>query len=150
MAVYEKSTAMPVSAQELYEWHMAPGAFQKLIPKGQKIEVVEQPEELGEGEILVMKVYLGPVGVTWEALHRDFVPGRQFVDEQLRGPFRKWVHTHRFEPTDGGSLLVDHVEYEPPLGRLGQVAGGWVVRRMLKEMFEERHRITLEDLAVGS
>ena len=148
MPRFQKKSPMPVSAEELYAWHMAPGAFEKLVPPWQKVKVLEQPEELKEGAILLMKVYFGPVGVEWEALHRDFVEGRQFVDEQVRGPFGRWVHTHSFEPQeDGTSVLVDTIEFEPPLGWLGRLGGGTLITgKMLEKMFAERHRVTREDL----
>jgi ligand-binding SRPBCC domain-containing protein len=147
METFEKRSPMPVSARELYDWHMQPGAFETLVPPWQNVEVLQQPDQLEEGARLIMKLYMGPVGIRWVAHHREFIEGRQFVDEQLEGPFAQWVHTHRFEP-DGPdqSILVDHIDYELPFGMLGRVAGGWINRRMLDKMFEYRHDKTLEEL----
>jgi ligand-binding SRPBCC domain-containing protein len=36
------------------------------------------------------------------------------VDEQIRGPYRQWIHEHLFEPRDGGTLARDHVRYAVP------------------------------------
>ncbi len=144
MPTFEKTRSMPVSADELYRWHMQPGAFDALIPPWQNVEVLERPDMLEEGARLVMKIYfLGPIGMQWVALHRDFIEGRQFVDEQLEGPFAEWVHTHRFEPeSETSSVLHDHVEYEPPMGALGRTLGRPVIERMLDRMFEYRHDTT--------
>jgi uncharacterized protein len=137
---------MPVSADELYAWHMQPGAFEKLVPPWQKLKVVDRPERLEEGAVVVLRVYLGPLGVTWRARHRDFIEARQFVDEQVGGPFGHWVHTHRFIPTDDGtSLLTDHIDYAPPLGVFGRVAHRSLAR-MLDRMFTYRHQRTRDDL----
>lgn len=149
MEVFEKRSEMPVSADELYRWHMRPGAFERLVPPWQNVEVLEQPEALEEGARLVMKVSVaGPVGIRWVAEHRDFVEGRQFVDEQLEGPFAHWEHTHRFEP-DGtaSSILIDHVEYELPFGAVGRLFGHWMSRRTLNKMFQYRHEVTRRDLS---
>ena len=35
---------------------------------------------------------------------------RFFRDEQVRGPFRHFVHDHLFEPTDGGTRIRDVLE----------------------------------------
>lgn len=148
MEQFEKSSEMPVSARELYDWHMQPGTFEKLVPPWQKVKVLERPERLQEGARLVMKVYLGPIGVRWVAHHRDFVQGRQFVDEQLEGPFAHWVHTHRFEPQGpDASTLVDRIVYELPLGPLGRLFGRRATRAMLERMFAYRHQVTRLELA---
>lgn len=151
MQTFEKKSEMPVSAEELYDWHMSPRAFDRLVPPWQKLRVLERPDNLGEGARLVMRVYAGPVGVKWVALHRDFVVGQQFVDEQLQGPFADWVHTHRFEQLDDHrSLLHDHIEYRLPLGPLGRVFGALPTKLMLERMFDYRHRVTRESLLKGS
>lgn len=148
MEQFERESELPVSAETLYDWHMQEGAFERLVPPWQEVEILDRPERLEEGARLVMKMYVaGPVGVKWVAEHRDFVEGRQFVDVQVEGPFRTWRHTHRFEPLDEGrSLLRDSIEYELPMGEVGRLFGGWFARRQLDRMFEYRHRVTRESL----
>jgi len=148
METFEKSTEMPVSARHLWEWHMRPGALEDLIPPWQDVEILDRPETLEEGAELTMELALGPFSTQWVAHHRDFIEGRQFVDEQREGPFAHWVHTHRFEPVDDNrSLLHDHVEYALPLGFAGRWLGGPFARRSLRQMFDYRHRVTREAVA---
>jgi hypothetical protein len=146
VSTFEKTSPMPVSAQKLFDWHARPGAFERLAPPWDDIEVVDKLGGIEDGARLTMKIHQGPFSVTWEALHRDFIDGEQFVDEQVRGPFKKWEHVHRFEPSDEGSVLRDRVEYELPLGWLGRLFGGSVARRTLERMFTFRHRRTELDL----
>lgn len=148
MRVFEKKSQLAVPAQELYDWHMQPGAFDRLVPPWQRVEVVERPTRLVEGAKLVMKVFAGPISVRWVALHRDFIEGRQFIDDQVHGPFKQWVHTHSFEAIDDQtSMLTDRIEYELPLGPLGALFGGLPTDLMLEKMFEFRHRATREALS---
>jgi hypothetical protein len=86
--------------------------------------------------------------VRWVFEHRDYEEGRQFRDVQVEGPFRRWDHTHRFIP-DGPQAcwLEDRIEYELPLGIIGDLFGGWLVRRKLQRMFEYRHRVTAEAMS---
>lgn len=42
-----------------------------------------------------------------------------FTDEMQSGPFKRWRHTHRFEPTETGALMHDYVDYASPFGPLG-------------------------------
>jgi ligand-binding SRPBCC domain-containing protein len=148
MLHFLKESRIEATPEELYDWHMQPDAFDKLVPPWQKVEVLERPERLEEGAVLVMKVYAGPIGVRWVARHGHFIEGRQFVDEQVKGPFASWRHTHQFLPSDdGASLLRDSIEYALPVGRVGELFGGWFSRRMLERMFDYRHAKTAADLS---
>jgi ligand-binding SRPBCC domain-containing protein len=39
-----------------------------------------------------------------------------FVAEQLKGPFKRLHHTHIFEPTTDGTLMIDKFDFDMPLG----------------------------------
>ncbi|MGA2115872.1 MAG: class I SAM-dependent methyltransferase [Bryobacteraceae bacterium] len=78
------------------------------------------------------------------ALHTSYEKNRLFVDEQIRGPFAKWVHRHEFEAADGGTRLTDRLAYELPGGSLVKILFGWTVRLGLHNMFARRHRVTKE------
>ncbi|WP_279579281.1 SRPBCC family protein [Fodinicola feengrottensis] len=63
-------------------------------------------------------------------------PPGYFVDEQVRGPFKRWHHAHHFEPDkQGGTLMRDVVDFAAPLGLLGAVAEraalNWYMPRLI-------------------
>lgn len=139
---------MPVSADELCAWHGRPGAFERLSPPFEPVEVEARTGGLEVGARTVLRLPMGPVKQRWVAEHTAHEPGRMFRDEQTSGPFAKWVHTHRFEPRDGGtSELVDQIEYALPLGGLGALFGGSFTNRTLERMFAFRHAVTRSDLS---
>ncbi|TNF30484.1 MAG: TIGR01777 family protein [Deltaproteobacteria bacterium] len=147
MQTYERKTLTPVPPAELFAWHERPGAFERLAPPWERLRVVAREGGIRDGGRLVMQVKKGPLWLTWEALHRDYLAGRRFVDEQVRGPFAHWLHTHGVEPADGAaSQLVDRVDYQLPLGWLGRLVGGRSTKRMLRRMFDFRHQRTVSDL----
>jgi ligand-binding SRPBCC domain-containing protein len=78
----------------------------------------------------------------WVALHTAYEKDRLFVDEQVEGPFAKWIHRHEFAPEGSKTRLTDHVEYELPGGSLVNSALGWTVKPGLASMFAHRHRVT--------
>ncbi|TXD36637.1 TIGR01777 family protein [Lujinxingia vulgaris] len=147
MPEFTRRTGYPVSSLELYDWHARPGAFERLVPPWESIEVLEQSGGIADGARLVMRIQQGPVGVVWEAHHRDHIEGHQFVDEQVRGPFKRWTHTHRFEDLGPQqSLLIDEVDYALPMGALGRFFGGGFAEELVEAMFAFRHRRTGDDL----
>jgi ligand-binding SRPBCC domain-containing protein len=80
---------------------------------------------------------------TWLNLWGAHQPFR-FVDEQLRGPYRRWHHEHTFEEKDGGTLCRDRVEYD----MLGGALINWLlVRRDVETIFACRRQRLLEVFA---
>lgn len=148
MAHFERSIVLDVTADEAWAWHVREGAFERLTPPGSGVRIVEGSGPIAEGDVRTLSVpVLGPLRREWVALHRDFVEGRQFVDEQLSGPFASWVHRHLFEPAEGGGCRhSDSIEYREPLGALGALVAGGGIRRQLDTMFEFRHRRLVHDL----
>ena len=144
---FVRRTRIAASAEELFAWHAAPGALQRLTPPWEPVEV-EKEGRIEEGSETVLRIRVGPFSLRWVARILDCIPGRSFRDVQVRGPFASWQHTHRMEP-DGSSTswLEDRIEYVLPFGWLGRWLGGWMVRRRLDQMFEYRHRITREAFA---
>lgn len=148
-ATFTLRSPMPVSADELYAWHGRPLAFQRLQPPWEHVEQTASRGAFGTaGHRVEMRTgILGPIAASWVAELYDFQPGRQFRDRQVKGPFAAWNHTHRFIP-DGpnSSFLEDHIEYRVPLGSVGDVFGGGMVRSRLEAMFAYRHALTASDL----
>lgn len=147
MQTFRKSTTIAVPASKLSEWHLKPGAFQRLTPPWERVEVVEEPVEIADGSRAVIKTKIGPIALPWIAEHRDCDPGKSFTDVQIKGPFASWKHLHSFiEVDDQSSTLSDSIDYQLPLGILGRVFGGGFVRTKLERTFSYRHSLTKMDL----
>jgi ligand-binding SRPBCC domain-containing protein len=99
-----------------------------------------EPEQIETGTLIAYRLRLHGVPVRWVSRIEEWDPGREFVDVQIRGPYRRWHHRHRFEPIDGGTKVTDRVEYELPFGPLGELAWTLFVRRDLGRIFDHRRR----------
>lgn len=146
-ATFSRSSTLPVSAETALAWHERPGAFERLTPPWERVEIVERHGGVRDGDRVTLRTHVGPVARLWEAEHFDYQPGRQFRDRQVRGPFARWDHRHLFIPDDAASCtLTDRIEYALPLGPAGALFGGPLVREKLARMFAWRHRVTRDDL----
>lgn len=136
---------MPASAAEAYEWHRRPGAFERLAPPWQDVRVLERSGDIETpGSRVVLSVPAGPLRMKWVAEHQSATPGEEFFDVQVRGPFARWEHRHRFVPTGATTCrLVDEIDYALPLGG---VIGSSYIRNDLERMFAYRHETTTRDL----
>jgi ligand-binding SRPBCC domain-containing protein len=111
--------------------------------------VAGQPIQIQRGTLIEYRLRLFGVPFSWltRIAHGD--PPHEFVDEQLRGPYKRWVPTHRFSECDGQTVIDDHVDYRLPLFPLGEIAYP-LVRWQLGRVFAFRQqavrRILLDDL----
>ena len=143
MPIFEKRTRIAASPEKVFAFHEAPDALERLTPPWENARVLEKSGGIEVGARVVLEMRLGPIPTRWVAEHTRYEKNRMFHDSQRSGPFRRWEHTHLMEPDGaGGCWLSDRIDYELPLGALGDLAGGWVVRRKLARMFEYRHEVT--------
>ena len=138
---------LPVSAAETFAWHSRPGAFNRLTPPWEHVEL-ERQGALRDGERTVLRVRMAPgYWKRWVAEHQECIDGRQFCDDQVEGPFVFWEHLHQFEPLGPQSCsLEDRLQYILPGGAVGDFLGRGSVRRKVEQMFAYRHRQTRDDL----
>ena len=145
MPSFTKKTRMRAPAETVFAYHERLGAFERLTPPWEPVELVERAGTIRDGDRATLRIKQGPIALKWVAEHRDYIANEQFKDVALSGPFKKWEHTHRVEP---GSELCDAIEYELPGGAIGQALGGGFVHRKLARMFAYRHRVTADDTAM--
>jgi hypothetical protein len=145
--IHERSVRLPFPADTVFAWHTRPGALERLTPPWEHIQVLERSGGIEDGGQVTVKIG-SPFGFRWVARHRDYDPGHQFTDEQIQGPFSRWVHQHRVEP-DGtdACILTDRIEYTPPLGALGAAVSPALIRPRLDRMLTYRHETLRQDLA---
>lgn len=89
--------------------------------------------------------------VTWRAWHfglplrmtsriTEMQAPHYFVDEQVRGPFRRFRHVHEFRADPAGTVMVDRIEFAAPFGLLGRLAEKLFLARYLRRLIEMRNQ----------
>jgi uncharacterized protein len=149
MPVFTLKTFLNHSAEEVFAWHMRPGALERLTPPWEHVRILDREGEIAEGGTVTLGIKRGPTEIKFVVRHTEFELNRGFTDEQVSGPFTAWRHSHRFEPRDGGCDVVDEVQWEVPLGAAGQLFMGWSVEGELKRLFAWRHERLKGDLNRG-
>ena len=114
-----------------------------LTPPWLRFEILTTaPIEVRAGTQIDYRLRLHGVPLRWTSEIAAWEPPHRLVDVQRRGPYREWVHEHRFAEQGGGTLVCDHVTY--------RVFGGMLVERLfvrpdLRRIFAYR-RQKLADL----
>ncbi len=148
--IFSSSVRIERPAAEVFAWHERAGAFARLCPPWERVEVTRHVGGIRDGARVSLRTKVGPVWVKWEIEHRDYVEGREFKDVLMSGPFAKWEHLHRIDADgDAACVLTDEIRYRLPLGLLGRWAGAAFTRRKLARMFAYRHAVTKADLEMA-
>ena len=149
MPVFESSQDVSRPVAEVFAFFRDPAHLVRISPPELHMRLVEGPPliELGSRVVLKGRRWGIPQNIVSEITAFDTPV--TFTDTQVEGPFRKWVHTHRFEAVAGGTRVSDRVEYEPPGGLLGLVARPSLIERDLKWIFEYRTRKLAELLGAS-
>jgi ligand-binding SRPBCC domain-containing protein len=143
MPIFEASVQIAAPVERVWAFHERDDVLERLAPPSGKPVVLSRTGRLETGAQVEFLVPIGPLRVRWIALHIAHEHNRYFIDTQIKGPFRTWLHQHRFEAVEGGGmLLTDHIEFTLPLHPLSDWVAAWAVRRQLEEMFRYRHKVT--------
>lgn len=149
--VLERSQFLPISLEEAWSFFSTPKNLARITPPDMGFVIREPfdnaPAHAGQRITYTVKPLLG-IPLTWVTLIEDVQAPHRFVDTQLKGPYKRWWHVHTFEAVEGGVLMRDRVEYELPLGPLGEIAHGIFVKQRLEHIFNYR-LTTLERLFPG-
>ncbi|MYC75227.1 SRPBCC family protein [Candidatus Poribacteria bacterium] len=69
------------------------------------------PIEMVIGTRIDYRLKLRGIPIRWQSEITEWNPPYTFADEQRRGPYRLWQHTHIFDETKDGVVVGDVVEY---------------------------------------
>ena len=134
----ERRQLVPRTVDETFAFFADPHNLEGITPPWLRFGILEAPAELRRGALLRYRLRLFGVPIGWRTEITAWSPPHTFTDTQLRGPYRVWVHTHRFTPTPAGTEIYDHVRYCVPGGPAAPLAERLLVRRWLAAIFDYR------------
>jgi len=121
---FESSLWLPRPREVVFRFFADPRNLELLTPPWLRFRIVTpMPISMQVGTRIAYRLRLRGIPLHWDSEITVWEPSLRFVDVQRRGPYRHWVHAHRFDEQAGGTLVSDHVTYA--------VYGGHLVQRLL-------------------
>ncbi len=129
--LFETEAAIPASREQVFAFFSDVANLMSITPSTLHLRILTPGSiEMKDGTIIDYVIRLYGVPLRWRTLISRWNPPFDFVDEQLRGPYRTWVHQHSFsEMADGQTRMKDSVRYSLPLP-FGLVALPFVQREI--------------------
>jgi ligand-binding SRPBCC domain-containing protein len=113
--------------------------LQRLTPDWLSFRILTPlPITMRVGTLLDYRIGIRGLPVRWRTRIARWEPPYAFADEQLRGPYSLWHHTHTFTALDGGTVLGDDVRMRPKGGPLAGLVMSLFVRRDVERIFRFR------------
>ena len=140
--VFETELWLPHPRNEVFAFFGDAHNLERITPPWVKFAVLTPaPIVMRPGILIDYRIRIHGVPVRWRTEISAWQPPFQFVDEQRRGPYRLWHHTHTFEEREGGTLCRDRVRYWP---RGGALMNWLFVRKDVERIFEYRRQRLME------
>ena len=138
--ILESRVWLAKARPEVFAFFADPRNLPLLTPAAFRLRLLSEPAPMAAGSVYDLALSWFGVPMRWRAFIREFDPPYRFVDVQVRGPYARWEHRHRFLEARGGTWVEDRVTYRLPLGPLGCAAHALVVRRQLAGLWAHRDR----------
>ena len=134
----ERTLELNRGLDEVFGFFSDPRNLERITPPWLRFQVLSCSDDpIVEGTEIRYRLRLRGIPLGWKSRISSWDPPCRFVDEQLTGPYRSWVHTHTFKGRGGRTVVGDRVEYAV-LG--GGLVNRLLVRRDVEEIFDYRTR----------
>jgi ligand-binding SRPBCC domain-containing protein len=133
---FDSTLVLPAPLERVFPFFADAAHLDAITPPWLHFSIITPlPVEMKAGAILDHRLKVRGVSLSWQTRIQLWEPPCRFVDEQIRGPYRRWIHTHEFEEAREGTLMRDHVEYATPFDFLLHKL---VVRPDIQRIFDFR------------
>jgi ligand-binding SRPBCC domain-containing protein len=138
----ERRQWFPRPLEEVFEFFADAGNLAAITPPWLQFRILTPlPIRMHAGALIDYRIRLWGVPVRWRTEITRWEPPGCFVDRQIRGPYKTWIHLHRFTAQDGGTLMIDEVRYAAPLGLISEPL---FVRPQVERIFDYRSVVMRE------
>jgi ligand-binding SRPBCC domain-containing protein len=135
----ERVQVVPRSVEETFHFFADARMLGAITPPWLRFRILTPTSiRVGMGTRIDFTLRWRGVPLRWQSAIEEWRENEGFVDRQVRGPYRFWIHRHSFTPIPGGTEVRDRVEYVLPLGLLGSAAHAALIRRDLQAIFDYR------------
>ena len=139
---FNKEQVIYKNISDVFDFFSKPENLSIITPPKMNFNILTpSPIEMKEGTLIDYTINIMFISMRWRTLITKYDPPYLFIDEQIKGPYSKWHHTHTFTKiNENETLIKDTVLYSVPLGFIGRVVHWIYIKRDLKKIFSYRKK----------
>ncbi|MFP3868513.1 MAG: SRPBCC family protein [Desulfobacteraceae bacterium] len=142
------SMQVPRPRAEVFGFFAEANNLEAITPPELHFRIVSpQPIIIQKDTYIEYQLRLFGISFSWLTRITHWNPPQEFVDEQVQGPYKQWIHTHSFTEVNGGTEISDEVQYQLPFFPLGELAYP-LVHLQLQRIFAYRQK-RIQDIFSG-
>jgi ligand-binding SRPBCC domain-containing protein len=108
---FEDTLWVPRPRDEVFAFFANAANLEALTPPWLRFRILNPAVVIEAGARIDYRLTLHGIPLRWQSEISRWDPPASFVDEQRKGPYRRWVHTHTFAAERGGTRVGDSVEF---------------------------------------
>ena len=136
-----RETFIPASIDRVFDFFCQASNLNQITPPWLHFKILYQDSKRMErGTRIDYSIRLHGIPLTWKTQIVEWEPPHQFVDFQLKGPYKYWRHTHRFLNKNDGTLMQDIVDYVVPGKFFEPLLHALFVKKDLERIFDYREK----------
>lgn len=126
--ILETTTIIKRPLADVFDFFSKAENLNKLTPPEVHFTIVTPlPIKMFPGALIDYRIKLNGIPMKWQTKISVWNAPHQFVDEQIKGPYVRWHHTHSFKDLGNGTTqMIDRVEYLSP---------GWILEPLINWLF---------------
>ena len=137
-----KEQVISKNISEVFDFFSKPENLSTITPPKMNFHILTpSPINMKKGALIDYTINIMFIPIRWRTLITKYDPPYSFIDQQIKGPYSRWHHTHTFTKiNENETLIKDTVLYSVPLGFIGRIVHWIYIERDLKKIFSYRKK----------
>lgn len=139
LRILSRETKVNRPVEEVFEFFSKAENLNIITPPDLNFKIITPlPLVMNKGTLIDYWIKLSGIHFKWKTEITEWEPPYRFVDTQIKGPYKIWIHEHSFTSAGNSTIIKDIVSYLPPGWLFEPVIHKLIIKKKLENIFDYR------------